>query len=201
MQLIIFVARILYYSTYLTGIAVGDCLRVLINLLKRNQSNQSLFIETGHLHRVVPLFEFLAPDSGASFASSRDDFPTTNHHQHMREADDDDEDDARGVPIHSFQQTGAPTKSAAMANGGGGGPAAGSAVAPVPLVAWPAQKACNVLLTLHAVRALLSPSNQENTLRTAQLAVYQCGACCSVTASVISSFERSKFEQSNWCSS
>lgn len=157
----------------IVGIPVGDCLRVLINLLKRNQSNQSLFIESGHLHRVVPLFEFLH----ASASDSITDHVNSSSHPHEHDAvyaDGDDEDDARGVPIHSFHaSTASPSTSnrTAMANGNGGFGATVSAPA------WPLQKMRNVLLTLHAVRALLSPSNQENTLRTAQLAVRQSGTC------------------------
>ena len=161
----------------LSGIPVGDCLRVLINLLKRNQSNQSLFIESGHLHRVVPLFEFLqASESGSLSLFSPEAHVRSGAHEAM-DGDGDDEDDARGVPIHSFRQDTASTGTsniAALANGGYGGQAAATVSAP----AWPLQKLRNVLLTLHAVRALLSPSNQENTLRTAQLAVRQCGTCC-----------------------
>ena len=179
----------------LSGIPVGDCLRVLINLLKRNQSNQSLFIESGHLHRVVPLFEFLhasASESGSlSFSTpeahslSATATARSPHAPHeAMDADGDDEDDARGVPIHSFHQSQSQSAAssgalnrAALANGGGGFGFGAAVSAPE----WPLQKLRNVLLTLHAVRALLSPSNQENTLRTAQLAVHQCGTCSSYT--------------------
>ena len=42
---------------------MGDCLHVLINLLKRNHSNQSIFLESGHVQRVLPFFEFLEHDT------------------------------------------------------------------------------------------------------------------------------------------
>ena len=115
---------------------MGDCLHVLINLLKRNNSNQSMFVESAHLGRIMPFFEFLAQEEPPSAPSA----PPS------------------------------PTGDAPTPTGGVAGTPSGRARKP-----WSAQKVRNVLLIMHVLRALLSPSNAQSVLRACQMAVLQTG--------------------------